>query len=237
MGAQLVYEIATMNSPHPLQRRSIPSGSDPGTRILTPRDPRASDGLHAAAPDQDPLLVRFEREAMPFLSRLYAAATHLTHDRAHAEDVVQETYVRAFSAFGAFTGGTSLKLWLFHLPADTAALHAPGGRERSTRSRSSAECPCRWWTVERPPRLSAPQMPQSQALERLSVREVRTVLGRLPRRPAIVVHLADVEDFSPSQVAEILDIPHEIAAFRLFYGRHRLIRILTDAARRQGFLD
>ncbi|MEU8950973.1 sigma factor [Streptomyces sp. NPDC048489] len=173
---------------------------------------------------------------MPFLGRLYAAATHLTHDRAHAEDVVQETYVRAFSAFGAFTGGTSLKLWLFSLLADTAALHAPGGREPSTRSRSSAECPCRWWTMEHPPGLTASQMPQSQALDRLSDHEVRTVLGRLPRGLAMLVHLADVEDFSPREIAEVLGIPHDTAAFRLFYARHRLIRILTDAARRQGFI-
>ncbi|MEU6657217.1 sigma-70 family RNA polymerase sigma factor [Streptomyces sp. NPDC046900] len=225
-----------MNSPQPLTNRRIPSDDDTHIQILTPRNPDTPNGPHTAAPDPAKLLVRFEREAMPFLDRLYATATHLTHDRVHAEDLVQTTYLRAFDAFGALTAETSLKVWLFQLLADTA-LHVSGEWRRPQPSNSSTACPCRRSQEEHHPRFCDPQMSQAQALEQLPDREVKAALQQLPQELAIVVYLADAEDFSPTEIADILAIPQVTATSLLLYGRHCLLHALTDAARRHGFLD
>jgi RNA polymerase sigma-70 factor (ECF subfamily) len=190
--------------------------------------------LPAAAPDPVEFAARFQCAALPFLDRLYTAALQLTRDRAAAEHLVQETYLRAFEAFGAFTGRTGLKAWLFRVLADTApaldtALGACGRRQcqphgTASTGGSEAECPTT-------PALTAVE---TQALGRLSDQEVKAAFRRLPREAAIVVHLADVEDFTHREIAEILGIPSETAAARLRHGRQHLLRLLTDAARRHG---
>ncbi|MFI6489900.1 RNA polymerase sigma factor [Streptomyces sp. NPDC050564] len=166
----------------------------------------------------------------------YATATRMTHDRAHAEDLVQKTYLRAFEAFGALTAGTSLKVWLFRLLADTA-LHTSGTWQRSPRSSPPTACPCRPSPEEHHPRLGDPRMSQAQALDRLRDHEVDAALRHLPQELAIVVHLADAEDFSPTEIADILTVSQGTATSLLLYGRHCLLHALTDAARRHGFLD
>ncbi|MEU1601011.1 sigma-70 family RNA polymerase sigma factor [Streptomyces sp. NPDC005708] len=186
--------------------------------------------LPAAAPDPVEFAARFECEALPFLDRLYTAALQLTRDRAAAEHLVQETYLRAFEAFGAFTGRTGLKAWLFRVLAHTAlALDACSRRQRqphrtASTGRSEAEHPTT-------PALATVE---TQALGRLSDPEVKAAFRQLPREVAIVVHLADVDDFTHREIAEILSIPPETAASRLLHGRQHLLRLLTDAARRHG---
>ncbi|MEU1600789.1 sigma factor [Streptomyces sp. NPDC005708] len=213
----------------------IPSGDDPGTQILPPQSPTTPNGPHTAVPDPATLLVRFECEAMPFLDRLYATATHMTRDRAHAEDLVQKTYLRAFDAFGALTGGTSLKVWLFQLLADTAP-QASGQWQRLPRSSSSTACPCHR-SPESHHQSRAPHMSQAQALDRLPDHEVQAALRQLPQELAIIVHLADAEDFSPTEIANVLRMPLGTATSLLLYGRHCLLHALTDAARRLALLN
>ncbi|WP_435227274.1 sigma-70 family RNA polymerase sigma factor [Streptomyces sp. Tue6028] len=225
-----------MNSPQPLTNRRVPSGDDTNIQILTPRSPDTPNGPHTAAPDPARLLVPFEREAMPFLDRLYATATHMTHDRAHAEDLVEATYLRAFDAFGSVTAETSLKVWLFQLLADTA-LHAAGEWQRPQRSSSATACRCQRSPEEHHPRFRDLQVSLARALDRLPDHEVQAALRQLPQKLAIVVHLADAEDFSSTEIADILAIPRGAATSLLLYGRHCLLHALTDAARRHGFLD
>ncbi|MGW1884164.1 sigma-70 family RNA polymerase sigma factor [Streptomyces sp. NPDC001970] len=148
-----------------------------------------------------------------------SAATQMTRDRADAGDLVQETYLRAFDAFGSLAGTTSHKTWLVRFLADTAL---GAGVER-----------------QRPPRptLRVHRTLPVRALERLSDREVKAALRQLPRSVAIVVHLADVEDFTHREIAEILGIPQSTVASRLRHGRRRLLLLLTAAARRHGLLD
>lgn len=173
---------------------------------------------------------------MPFLDRLYMAATHMTHDGAHAEDLVQKTYLQAFGVFGALTAGTALKVWLFRLMADTA-FRTPGEWHRLPRSSSSTACPCRRPPEKHHPRFRDPEMPDAQALERLPHHEVKAALRRLPQELAIIVHLADAEDFSPTEIADVLGIPENTATSLLLCGRHCLLHAFTDASRRQGLLD
>ncbi|MER5918256.1 sigma-70 family RNA polymerase sigma factor [Streptomyces sp. NPDC001982] len=187
-------------------------------------------------PDPAELVLRFEHQALPFLDQVYAAAVQMTRDRADAEELVQQTYRRAFEAFGSFAGETSLKVWLFRVLADTA-LGTGDGRQRPPRWTSSTGRPRRRSRGEQRPPFPAPQTAEAQALGRLSGHEVKTALRHLTRAFAIVVYLADVEDFSHTEIAEILGIPTKTAISRLHHGRRRLHQLLTDAARQRGFLD
>ncbi|MFJ6944826.1 sigma-70 family RNA polymerase sigma factor [Streptomyces wuyuanensis] len=191
--------------------------------------------IDTAAPDPAELVARFERDAMPFLGELYTAATQMTRDSAAAENLVQETYLRAFDAFGSFAG-TNLKTWLFRILADVAlgARDKPGSPPLPT---SLAGQGGRETPGEQHPSTRPYQMPKAQALERLPDHEVQAALRQLPRTLAIVVHLADVEDFSRKEIADILGIPPSTAASRLRQGRRRLLMLLTTAARRRGLLD
>ncbi|MGY5034305.1 sigma factor-like helix-turn-helix DNA-binding protein [Streptomyces sp. 900116325] len=80
-------------------------------------------------------------------------------------------------------------------------------------------------------------MPDTQALERLPDQEVKAAFRRLPQELAILVHLADAEDFSPTQIADVLGISENTATCLLLHGRHCLLNAFTDAPRRQGLLD
>jgi RNA polymerase sigma-70 factor, ECF subfamily len=181
------------------------------------------------------LAERFESEAMPFLDQLYAAAMQMTRDRAAAEDLVQQTYVRAFDTFGSFTRRTSLKAWLFRILAGT--LRERGGWQHPPHLSASMECP----SLRSPEggsraAFAMSRTPVAQALDGLPEHTVRAALQQLPREAALVVHLADVEDFSHREMAEILDIPVSTATSRLCEGRQHLLQAIIGTARQQELL-
>ncbi|MER5917085.1 sigma-70 family RNA polymerase sigma factor [Streptomyces sp. NPDC001982] len=194
------------------------------------------NGPPTAAADPAELIVLFQRVAMPFIDRLYAAAVQMTRDRRDAEDLIQQTYLRAFDAFGSLAWQTDPRMWLFRVLADTA-LDVRGERQRPVRSSSPTRRPIGRLPDTGRPTLHVPQTAEAQALGRLSDHAVKVALQRLPRKLAIVVYLAYVEDFSPVEIAEILSIPPSTAKSRLHYGRRCLQGMLTDAARQRGLLS
>ncbi|MFF4442579.1 sigma-70 family RNA polymerase sigma factor [Streptomyces sp. NPDC001621] len=220
--------------PHPHRRPPLTGDTDDETAAAL--NAGAANGSPALAPDPAELNMLFERLAMPFIDRLYAAAVQMTRDRGEAEDLIQETYRRAFDAFGSFAWKKDLRMWLFRLLADTA-LEACAEPQTPVRPSSS---PGR--TVDRLPETTRPTLQVSQtaqawALGQLPEREVKAALRQLPRNLAIVVHLADVEDFSRMEIAEILRVPPSTVKLRLHYGRRCLRGLLTDVARRHGLLS
>ncbi|PIB00376.1 MULTISPECIES: sigma-70 family RNA polymerase sigma factor [Streptomyces] len=206
---------------------------DTHAEMLAPLGPGMANGPDSTAPDAADLVARFEREALPFLDRLYAAATCLTRDRGAAAELVQQTYLRAFDAFGSFTTGTNMKAWLFYVLADTAH-GADGERQNLPRPSCSPGQPRDRLPGKKHPAPSVPPTAAAQALDLLPDHEVKAALNQLPREIAIVVHLAYVEDFSSEEIAELLGIPPGTAISRLHHGRQRLLRLLIYAARRQG---
>ncbi|MET8331145.1 sigma-70 family RNA polymerase sigma factor [Streptomyces sp. NPDC005181] len=218
------------------QNRRIPTADGTDNEIAAPLNAGTPNSPHTAAPDPAELVVLFEREALPFIDRLYAAALQMTRDRGDAEELIQKTYLRAFDAFGSFARSTSLKFWLFRLLADTA-LDACGERQCPSRSGSPMGRPLRRLSGEKRPTLHVPQTAEAQALGRLPDHEVKAALQQLPRALAIVVHLADIEDFSHMEIAEILRIPPSTAKSRLHHARRRLHSLLTSTARQRGLLD
>ncbi|WUD78343.1 hypothetical protein OG937_44830 [Streptomyces sp. NBC_00510] len=182
------------------------------------------------------VLARFDREAMPFLGRLYAAATQMACGHADPDDLVQRTYQRAFEAFETLPEGAGLKVRLFRILADTALdafgePNRPGGLVFQP-------------TAERPQEVSGEPtvVPDdhaarvTQALDLLPDEEVSAALRRLPAEVRIVVYLTDAEDFSAADVAEILGIFPGSVRSRLRHGRSLLLETLTAAAHRRGLL-
>jgi RNA polymerase sigma-70 factor (ECF subfamily) len=178
---------------------------------------------------------RFERDALPFLDQLYAAAMRMTRNPADAEDLVQETFVKAFAAFHQFQEGTNLKAWLYRILTNTF-INTYRKRQRQPQQ-SSAENIEDW-------QLAAAESHQStglrsaemDALDHLPDSDVKDALQRLPEDFRLAVYLADVEGFSYKEIAEIMGTPIGTVMSRLHRGRRGLQRLLGDYARERGLV-
>lgn len=181
-------------------------------------------------------LARFDREAMPFLGRLYAAATQMACGDADPDDLVQRTYQRAFEVFETPPEGAGVKVWLFRMLADTARdtfgePNGPGCFARRSTAGHSQDVPGERGSI---PGEHAARV--TQALDLLPDADVSAALRGLPAEVRIVVHLADTEDFTAADIAEILGIDADSARWRLRHGRSLLLQALTTAAHRRGLL-
>ncbi|MGW1544788.1 RNA polymerase sigma factor [Streptomyces sp. NPDC002309] len=219
--------------PHHDQSVPAADGTDSGT--AAPPDTGMWDGPAAAAADPAELFALFHSVTMPFIDRLRAAAVQMTRDHRGAEALIEETYLRAFDSFGSLTWQTDTATWMFRLLAETAP-DARGVRQSPVRSSSPTRRSVGRLPDAERPTSPVPRTAEAQAVGRLSGHAVRVALRRLPRKLAIVVHLADVEDFSYAEIAEILSIPPCTAKSRLHYGRRCLHGLLTDPARQRGLL-
>jgi RNA polymerase sigma-70 factor (ECF subfamily) len=174
--------------------------------------PRAERTTAAKAARRSPELeARFEREAIPQMQVLYAGACRLTRNTADAEDLVQETYLRAFRAFHLFEPGSNIRAWLFTI------LY----RVRADVFRKAARSPR---TVE----LAHDGPPVAPAQEQLAngQEELRRALERLPEAFRSAVLLRDVQEFSYEEIAAILGIPIGTVMSRIHRGRAQLRQML-----------
>ena len=180
----------------------------------------------------------FTAQAMEFMPSLYSAALRMTRNAADAEDLVQETYLKAYRAFGSYEQGTNLKAWLYRILTNTfinryrAAQRRPdetdlgevedlylyrrlGGLEEARASRSA----------------------EDELLDFFTETEVKDAVEALPEQFRLAVLLADVEGFSYKEIAEILDIPIGTVMSRLHRGRKGLQKRLYDFAVERGLVD
>ena len=169
----------------------------------------------------------FAEQAMPYMGSLYSAALRMTRNPSDAEDLVQETYLKAYRAFGSFQEGTNLKSWLYKIltntfintyrskrrrPAltelddveDLYLYHRLGGLEAAAASRSAEDL----------------------VLDHFTEGEVKAAVESLPEQFRLAVLLADVEGFSYKEIAEILDVPIGTVMSRLHRGRRALQKAL-----------
>ena len=154
----------------------------------------------------------FEREALPMMRQLYATAYRLTRNAADAEDLVQETYLRAFRAFASYTPDTNIRAWLFsilyHVRTDSL--------RKSRRSPQTIEL------VDDGPAVAPPQEALAGGQE-----DIVRALDLLPEVLRTAVVLRDIQDFSYSQMASILGVPTGTVMSRIHRGRAQLRRALT----------
>ena len=178
-----------------------------------------------AVPDQ------FTTDALTFLEGLYQSAVRLARNRDAAQDLVQDTYLKAFRARRRFTPGTNLKAWLFTI------LHNTWRNQRRDRARARLEADSE--TVEQLVDLGAgadrpADNPEAGLLEAVLSDDLRTALDDLPQPYRETVWLRDVEELSYQEIAAILDVPIGTVMSRLSRARRQLYRALTEAGRNQG---
>ena len=174
---------------------------------------------------------RFERDALPLLNSLYGAAMRLTRNPADAEDLIQETYLRAYRGFAGFAEGTNLKAWLYRILTNTF-INSYRKRQREPVTVLEEEIPDWYLYGTEQSEASA----ETEVLARMPDQDVKEALDALPEQFRMAVWLADVEGFSYKEIAEILNVPIGTVMSRLHRGRKALEKRLWEKVRERGLV-
>jgi RNA polymerase sigma-70 factor (ECF subfamily) len=179
---------------------------------------------------------RFQEEAMPLLDSLYAGALRMTRNPADAEDLVQDTLLRAYRAFDRFEPGTNLKAWLFRIMTN-AYINTYRKKQREPQKVSQDEVEdfdLYRELKDHDPSLS--ETPETIVLDSLVDSDITEAIDDLPEQFRLAVVLSDVEGFSYAEIAEIMDVPLGTVMSRLHRGRKALQKRLWELARDRGIV-
>jgi RNA polymerase sigma-70 factor (ECF subfamily) len=189
-----------------------------------------------ATPLDDVTRARFERDVLPLLPSLYGAALRMTRNPSDAEDLVQETYLRAFRGFGGFTEGTNLKAWLYRILTN-GYINSYRKKQREPQTVEGPDDLDEWYLFDRLGARNVEGSAEEAVLDRIPDADVKVALESLPENFRIPVLLADVEGFSYKEIAEIMGTPIGTVMSRLHRGRKALEKALWDTAVERGLID
>ncbi|MCB5275078.1 ECF RNA polymerase sigma factor SigR [Arthrobacter sp. SO5] len=190
--------------------------------------------LDVAVESTEERRVRFERDAMQYVDQLYSAAMRMARNPADAEDLVQEAYTKAFSAFHQYKPGTNLKAWLYRILTNTYInLYRKRQREPLQSNSDTIED----WQLARAEShtSSGLRSAEAEALDHLPDSDVKRALQSIPEEFRLAVYFADVEGFAYKEISEIMNTPIGTVMSRLHRGRKMLRDMLADYAAERGF--
>lgn len=177
---------------------------------------------------------RFERDALAHLDQLYGAALRMARNPADAEDLVQETFAKAYSSFAQFTPGTNLKAWLYRILTNTFINSYRKKQRQPLQAGQEVED---WQLARAESHMSTGlRSAEMEALDQMPHSAVTDAMNELPADFRLAVYLADVEGFSYKEIAGIMGTPIGTVMSRLNRGRNQLRAKLADFAHEQGLI-
>ncbi|CAN5659863.1 sigma-70 family RNA polymerase sigma factor SigH [soil metagenome] len=178
---------------------------------------------------------RFERDALTYADSLFGGALRMTRHRPDAEDLVQETMMKAYRAFEGFDEGTNLKAWLFRIMTNT---YINGYRKRQRQPEYLTDEIGDFELHDAAERQSSrPRAAELEALDNLPSAEVNAALAALPYEFRVVVYYADVHGFAYKEIADIMQTPVGTVMSRLHRARRQLRAALAGLAEERGILS
>ncbi len=180
--------------------------------------------------------VNFENDAMQYAPQLYSAALRMTRNPADAEDVVQETFLKAYRAYDSFTEGTNLKAWLYRILTNTY-INKYRKKQRRPSEVELGELQDLYLYKRLGENSGAQASAETEALDMFVDEDIIEALESLPENFRLPVLYADVEGFSYKEIAEIIDVPIGTVMSRLHRGRKALQRKLWNLAVERGLVE
>jgi len=177
----------------------------------------------------------FAQEAMQYAPQLYSAAMRMTRSKTDAEDLVQETYLRAYRGYGNFTEGTNLRAWLFRILTNTF-INTYRSKQRRVQESELGDIEDLYLYKRISGVDVASRSAEDTLFELFTDDEVKNALEALPESFRLPVLLADVEGFAYKEIAEMLDIPIGTVMSRLHRGRKAMHKALVDFATNRGLI-
>ena len=180
---------------------------------------------------------RFAELAMEHMGSLYSAALRMTRNPSDAEDLVQETYLKAYRSFGTFQDGTNLKAWLYKILTNTFINSYRARKRRPEQTElDEVEDLYLYRRLGGLEAAAAGRSAEEEVLDSFTDTEVKEALESLPETFRMSVLLADVEGFSYKEIAEILDVPIGTVMSRLHRGRKALQKALLEFGMQRGLV-
>ena len=176
----------------------------------------------------------FEGQALPFMNQLYAAAMRMTRNPFDAADLVQETFVKAFQAFGQFQQGTNLKAWLYRIQTNTFINSYRKNQRNPYQGTIDDLEDWQMGGAESVTQSTSTRSAEAEAIDHLPDSAVKNALQAIPEDFRLAVYFADVEGFSYQEIADIMKTPVGTVMSRLHRGRRMLRESLADYARDRG---
>lgn len=179
-------------------------------------------------------LVSFEQQALPLMPQLYGAALRWTRNPSDAEDLVQETFAKAYIAWDKYQQGTNLKAWLFRIMTNT---HINLYNKRSKDQAKTALDDLEDWQVGGGESLTSVTVrsAEAQALDNLPADIIKKAMNEIPDEFRMVVYYAVVEGLPYAEIAEVMETPVGTVMSRLHRGKKLLRNLLQDYAAQEGY--